>query len=67
MSESKGRSVAKTISWQIVHMVLVAGVAWLITGKWEIAGVLAILELIWETVLYYLHERAWNKFGKKMK
>lgn len=67
MSESHKRSIIKAISWQIVHMTVVGGVAWLITGEWEVAGTLAFLELLWETVAFYLHERAWNRFGKKVK
>lgn len=67
MTESHKRSIMKAVSWQIVHMTLVAGVAWLITGEWEIAGILALFELAWETVAFYLHERAWNKFGGKIK
>ena len=67
MAESHKRSIMKAISWQIVHMTLVAGVAWIITGEWEVAGILALFELAWETVAFYLHERAWNKFGSKVK
>lgn len=48
-------------------MTVVAGVAFLITGEWEIAGLLAILELFWETAAFYLHERAWARWGKKIK
>jgi uncharacterized membrane protein len=65
--ESRKRSLAKSISWQILHMTVVAGVAFLITGEWEIAGLLAILELFWETAAFYLHERAWARWGKKIK
>ena len=67
MTESHKRSIMKAISWQILHMTVVAAVAWLITGEWEVAGILAALELVWETGAYYLHERAWNKFGHKVK
>lgn len=45
-------------------MSVVAGVAYLITGEIEVAGALAVLELIWETTAFYLHERAWAKWGK---
>lgn len=63
--ESKKRSVAKTISWQLVHMVMVAGTILLLTGEWEIAGIAAIAELFWESALYFTHERAWAKWGKR--
>lgn len=65
--ESKKRSLYKTLSWQIVHMVFVYGVIYLLTGEWEIAATAAILEMFWETVVFYLHERVWARFGKKVK
>ena len=65
--ESTKRSLYKTISWQIVHMLFVAGTIFLLTGEWEIAGLAAIAELIWESFAYFLHERVWAKFGNKVK
>lgn len=67
MSDSKKKSLIKSISWQLVHMSLVGAVALLVTHKWEVAGILAISELVWETAAYYLHERAWARWGKKVK
>lgn len=65
--ESNRRSLYKTITWQIVHMTLVAGTIFLLTGEWEIAGIAAFAEFVWESGAYYLHERAWAKYGKKVK
>jgi uncharacterized membrane protein len=65
--ESAKKSLLKTITWQLLHMVMVAGTILLLTGKWEIAGIAAIAELFWESVLYFVHERAWAKFGDKVK
>ena len=65
--ESSKRSLYKTISWQIVHMAFVAGTIFLLTGEWEIAGIAAVAELVWESAAYYMHERAWAKFGSKVK
>jgi uncharacterized membrane protein len=67
MSDSKTKSLKKTISWQLVHMTLVAGTIYVLTGEWEIAGIAALAELVWETAAYYLHERAWAKWGKRVK
>jgi uncharacterized membrane protein len=65
--ESTKKSLLKTITWQLLHMVMVAGTILLLTGKWEIAGIAAIAELFWESVLYFVHERVWAKFGDKVK
>lgn len=67
MSDSKKKSLAKSVSWQLVHMTFVAGTVFLLTGEWEIAGMAALAELVWETVAYYAHERAWARWGKKVK
>jgi uncharacterized membrane protein len=64
--ESTRKSLYKTITWQIVHMTMVAGTILILTGKWDIAGIAAIAELFWESVLYFVHERAWSKFGNKV-
>lgn len=65
--DSKKKSLYKTISWQIVHMSFVAGTIYLLTDEWEIAGIAAVAELIWESAAYFVHERVWAKFGGKVK
>lgn len=65
--ESNKRSIYKTISWHILHVFMVATVAFVVTGSIHIAALLASLELLWESFAFYLHERAWAKFGKKIK
>lgn len=67
MADSKKKSLKKTISWQIVHMTLVAGTIYVLTGEWEIAGIAALAELVWESAAFYAHERAWAKWGSKVK
>lgn len=59
--EAKKRSLVKTISWQAVHMGLVYGTIYILTGEWEIAGIAAMAELVWESAAYYLHERVWAR------
>lgn len=48
-------------------MILVYGAIYILTGEWEVAGAAALLELFWETIAFYAHERAWAKWGKKVK
>jgi uncharacterized membrane protein len=40
-----------------------------LTGEahWEYAGSFAIIYTLCEMVGFFLHERAWNKFGKGIK
>jgi uncharacterized membrane protein len=46
---------------------MVALVAFVVTGSVKIAAILASAEFLWESTVYFLHERAWAKFGYKVK
>lgn len=59
------KSLAKTISWEIFHLVVLAGIIYVLTGEWEYAGFGAILYIGIESLGYYIHERIWERYGKK--
>lgn len=63
--ESNKRTLAKTASWEIFHLVGVAGVIYLFTGEWEYASLGALIYIGWEALGYYIHERLWNKVKLK--
>jgi uncharacterized membrane protein len=65
--ESNKRSILKTASWYIFHLIVATFVAYLITGSKEEAGAIAGAEMLWESGLFYLHERGWAKWGKRIK
>ena len=65
--ESTKRSLYKTISWHTLHLFMVATVAFIVTGSVKIAAILASAEFLWESTVYFVHERAWAKFGHKVK
>ena len=46
---------------------MVGLIAFIITGSVSVAALLASAELVWESFAFYLHERAWAKFGSKVK
>jgi uncharacterized membrane protein len=56
-------SLAKTGTFAIVHFTVAFTVAYLLTGSIPIAGALALLEPLANTVAYLLHERAWARFS----
>ena len=66
-SENPLRSVAKTVSWRIVGTMDTIGISWLLTGEVETALAIGSVELVTKMVLYFGHERVWNriKFGKE--
>jgi sulfate adenylyltransferase large subunit len=58
-TESHGRSIAKAISWRATGSLDTFLVAMLVTGNANIAGSVAVAEILTKMFIYYLHERAW--------
>lgn len=61
MQATKARSAVKALTWRITGTADTFIIAWLITREPLVAGGIATLEIITKTVLYYFHERGWNK------
>jgi uncharacterized membrane protein len=66
MHEKPYRSVVKAISWRTVGTLDTIIVSYFITGNLVMAASIGSIEVITKMVLYYFHERAWNKlsFGR---
>jgi len=60
-SEKPLRSVIKTISWRVIGTLDTILISWLITGHIALALSIGSIELITKMVLYFFHERIWNK------
>ena len=63
MNESNIRSIAKTISWRITGSGATFLISYIVSGNIEIAGTIAMTQLMINTILYYIHERLWNKIS----
>ena len=63
MNDSNNRSIAKTISWRLTGSFSTFMISYLILGSFSIASSIAIIQIIANTILYYLHERVWNKIN----
>ncbi|MDC7709636.1 DUF2061 domain-containing protein [Vogesella indigofera] len=50
----------KTITFAICHFSVAFTVAYLLTGSFGIASLLALVEPLVNTVAYYFHEKAWD-------
>jgi uncharacterized membrane protein len=61
MKDTAWRSVAKTLSWRITGSGATFLIAWFIAGNFAIAGTIAIIQLVANTILYFAHERVWNQ------
>lgn len=67
MIESNLRSFLKGISWRLLGTIDTIIVSYILTGAIKIALSIGTIELFSKLILYYFHERIWNKikFGKK--
>ena len=67
MIEKPWRSAAKAVSWRITGTLDTIVVSWIITGQFTIALSIGFVEVFTKMILYYFHERIWNriKAGKK--
>ncbi|QDF30370.1 DUF2061 domain-containing protein [Halarcobacter anaerophilus] len=61
MAEKAYRSVVKTVSWRTVGTLDTMIISYFITGNLTMAASIGSIEVFTKMVLYYLHERAWNK------
>ena len=59
--DSAIRSVIKTISWRILATVTTVLVIYALTDDGDLAMTVGYLEATIELVLYYFHERIWNR------
>jgi uncharacterized membrane protein len=59
--ESNKRSLAKAVSWRITGTVDTFIISFFVTGEVALAGAIAVTEVVTKIVLYWLHERVWNK------
>ncbi|MCK8480868.1 DUF2061 domain-containing protein [Psychroserpens algicola] len=55
------RTLAKTISWRALGTLSTVVISYIITGTLALAFSIGFIELVSKLVLYYVHERTWNK------
>ncbi|MGB1481589.1 MAG: DUF2061 domain-containing protein [Flavobacteriales bacterium] len=62
--QSRIRHLAKTVTWRLVGTVDTILLGWLVSGDATIGLTIGGLEMVTKMVLYYLHERAWFRYGR---
>ena len=60
-AEQPIRSLAKAVSWRVTGSIDTMLLSWWFTGDLAIAAAIGLTEVVTKMVLYYLHERAWNR------
>ncbi|WP_299399982.1 DUF2061 domain-containing protein [Pelagibius sp.] len=59
------RDLAKTASFAVVHFAVGFGVTYALTGSVVIATGVALIEPAVNTVAFFFHERAWERWGRR--
>ena len=62
-SENPKRSIAKSISWRIIGTLDTILISWIVTGTLSVAFSIGVVELFTKMLLYFFHERIWNKIN----
>jgi hypothetical protein len=65
MTETKRRSITKAITYRLWQSLNTFIIALLVTKDYESAATIVSFEILIKVVVYYLHERIWNKVGEK--
>jgi uncharacterized membrane protein len=60
-SEDPRRSIVKSISWRVIGTIDTVIISWIVTGTLKLAFSIGVVELFTKMVLYFFHERMWNK------
>lgn len=61
MIERKRRSITKAISWRVLATLTTMVIVFAFTSKLDLTLIVGGLDVVIKMVLYYLHERTWNK------
>ncbi|RXJ97929.1 hypothetical protein CRU98_11545 [Arcobacter sp. CECT 8986] len=61
MHEKPYRSIVKSLSWRTLGTMDTMIISYFITGNFVMAASIGSIEVFTKMVLYYFHERAWNK------
>lgn len=66
MKDARWRSIFKALSWRVFATIATILLVYFFTGKLILSLEIGLLEVIIKLMLYYGHERLWNriKFGK---
>lgn len=57
--------MVKTATFAVVHFSVAFSVTFLLTGSWVLGGLIAMLEPAVNTVAYFFHEKAWERYSRR--
>ena len=62
-TDTKKRTMAKTITWRITASLTTFLIAWILTGDILVGASIGSIEAIAKIFLYYFHERIWTNIN----
>ena len=65
--ETRTRSVLKAISWRVLATLTTMSLVYIFFRRLDLAAAVGVLEAVIKMIVYFVHERIWNKikYGKK--
>lgn len=63
MKETHPRSILKSITWRILATLTTMILVFIFTGSFIISLGVGFFEVILKIIIYYLHERVWNRIN----
>ena len=61
INDSHRKSLLKSVSWRVLGTVDTIVISWILTGKLTLALSIGSVEVFTKLILYYGHERIWNR------
>ena len=62
-TDTKKRTMVKTITWRITASLTTFLIAWILTGDIFVGASIGSIEAFAKIFLYYFHERIWINIG----
>lgn len=64
--ETTQRSVVKAISWRVLATIITSSIVLFVSGQWEFAATIGLIDTTLKFFIYLAHERMWNRisFGR---
>jgi len=54
----------KTLSYSLMHLTVAISVAFALTRDWRAALAIGLIEPLFQTVAFAVHERVWERIGR---
>ena len=61
--DSNKRSITKALTWRALASLATFIISYIVTGNFAVATGIASVQIFVNLILYYVHERIWNKIN----